>query len=432
MARAEYNYSQRYVRTSNVSGMRAMGRFELDARNSTEYGLLRAYTRVDFGRRTGSLTSATGNNQGYNFTGGVLPFGVSNINQQIDISRAFVQLGGFTAGRTVSFFGFYNADLEYVGVTLGDGLVTQVFAYTATFGQGFSATLSIEDPNERRGALGYAGANSYMTISGAGTGTNYTYYNYGGAIMPEIVGALRVDQSWGSAQLSGAIHQIRSAGAAQSNTTSILPLATSGAGYQTAGLGGDTDYGFAIQAGVKFNLPMIAAGDALYLQGTYTNGASSYIITSAPGNNGGGTVGAGKLTVALPDAVITGTQANANLSTVTAWGLTAGLNHYWTPTIRQAIFGTYGQLDVPGAASAAAGGNTLVTNPLRNATYWAIGSNVIWSPIKGLDLGLEVNYQSLSAAGAPMNANVSKVQAVGGTVSEGSAITSRIRVQRTF
>jgi hypothetical protein len=56
---------------------------------------------------------------------------------------------------------------------------------------------------------------------------------------------------------------------------------------------------------------------------------------------------------------------------------------------------------------------------------------VIWSPIRGLDIGAEINYQSLSGSGQSY-ANQSKVQAVGGTINEGSAITSRIRVQRSF
>jgi hypothetical protein len=69
----------------------------------------------------------------------------------------------------------------------------------------------------------------------------------------------------------------------------------------------------------------------------------------------------------MPDAVITGTQAAPSLSTVQVWGLTAGLLHYWSPTIRQALFGSYGQIDIPGAASVAAGGVTLASNGRRDS-----------------------------------------------------------------
>ena len=58
--RFEYNYAPSFARSGNFTGMRSLGRFEIDARNSTEFGLLRAYTRVDFARRTGALTTGTG------------------------------------------------------------------------------------------------------------------------------------------------------------------------------------------------------------------------------------------------------------------------------------------------------------------------------------------------------------------------------------
>jgi len=72
--RFDYQYATQYNRSGNFTGMRSLGRFELDARNSTEWGLLRAYTRIDFARRTGNIHSGSGVRQGSAFTGSGVDF----------------------------------------------------------------------------------------------------------------------------------------------------------------------------------------------------------------------------------------------------------------------------------------------------------------------------------------------------------------------
>ncbi|MBS7804346.1 porin [Rhizobiales bacterium TNE-4] len=406
--RFEYGFSPAFNRTSNVFGMRALGRFELDARTSTEYGLLRAYTRVNFARRTGGqLYSGTQVRIGTAYTGTGYAY-TGNTQTHIDIDRAFIQFGGLTAGRAVSFFGFYNGDLELIGTTAGDGLVTNLAAYTATFGSGFSATLSVEDPLERRNAYVYANGTSGAILSAT------TAAQYGGAIMPDFVLALRADQSWGSAQLSGMIHQVRTAGLAAT------------AGVINGNAVGSADYGWALNAGVKVNLPMLAKGDAFYLQGTYSQGASTTVLANPQGWGSAGS-GVGRLSILTPDAVVT---ANGQTSLVSIWGITAAMLHYWTPTIRQGLFASYVGSDVPAAAFVGAGG-TATTNTLVNAQYWTVGTNVIWSPIKGLDIGAEVNYLQLNTDNN-INGNQAKYTTVGATYSEGSAVVGRIRIQRDF
>jgi hypothetical protein len=411
--RFEYGYSPAFNRTSNVMGMRALGRFELDARTSTEYGLLRAYTRVNFARRTGGqLYSGTQIRIGTAFTGTAQSYS-GNTQTHIDIDRAFIQFGGLTAGRAVSFFGFYNGDLEMIGTTAGDGTITNLLAYTASFGSGFSATLSLEDPLERRNAYVYANGTSSAILAG---GTTPTAAQYGGASMPDFVLALRADQSWGSAQLSGLLHQVRTAGLA----------ATPGQINGAAGAPADTEYGWALNAGVKINLPMLAKGDAFYLQGTYGQGASTTVLANPAGWGSAGN-GVGRVSVLVPDAVISNT---GQTSLVTTWGITAAMLHYWTPTIRQGLFGSYIGTEVPSSAFTAAGG-AATANTLTNAQYWTIGTNVIWSPIRGLDIGAEVNYLQINTDNR-INGNQAKYTAVGATYNEGSAVIGRIRIQRDF
>src|SRR5262249_8321590 len=122
-----------------------------------------------------------------------------------------------------------------------------LMAYTATLGNGVSATIAAEDTTSRRGALWDAGTNALAigafpgpntwgeiaspnTCPAAGgvtsdqniaTGTltiaaapfsvsgSCATGDYAAESVPDIVGQLRVDQAWGVAQVSGAVHQVR-------------------------------------------------------------------------------------------------------------------------------------------------------------------------------------------------------------------------------
>ena len=84
-------------------------------------------------------------------------------------------------------------------------------AYTASFGGGFTATLSAESP----GTVGASGGGTqqnggyFNTNSGPQAGTfNPALIQYGGQKWPDIVGALHVKQGWGEAQVSGVIHNV--------------------------------------------------------------------------------------------------------------------------------------------------------------------------------------------------------------------------------
>src|SRR5690349_5115190 len=86
--RADYIYVEPETRADDATGFRARGRIQLDARTATAYGLLRTFVRFEMTRDTGSYGfSATSPN----------------------VAEAFIQFGGLTAGRAVSFFD--NGDL---------------------------------------------------------------------------------------------------------------------------------------------------------------------------------------------------------------------------------------------------------------------------------------------------------------------------------
>ncbi|MBL7406030.1 porin, partial [Escherichia coli] len=87
--------------------------------------------------------------------------------------KAFIQFAGITAGRASSFFDFYAHDFENLGNTLGsDVAATNQLAYTATLGNGLSATISAEDPVFRRSVI------FSQTINPAGVTVNANLANF--------------------------------------------------------------------------------------------------------------------------------------------------------------------------------------------------------------------------------------------------------------
>ncbi len=177
-----------------------------DTRTQTEYGTLRSYFIVATTATNGQTINAgfpggpgVGNNPGGS---GTAPYTALWSN------AAFIQFAGFTAGKTASFFDFdlqpYSNQTNVWGSNYAGGGI-DVFAYTAQFGNGMSASLSAEQPYGRRmsitnGAIGVV-PNGGLTIGGTG--------QYGNQEVPDIVGNLRIDQTWGSAQVMGAYHQLR-------------------------------------------------------------------------------------------------------------------------------------------------------------------------------------------------------------------------------
>ncbi len=332
-----------------------------DARANTEYGLLRAFgqMRAYRGAFSGAFSS-----QGLVNSGA----GQSPRASQLNLDRAFIQFAGFTFGFSASFFNFYQGDVQMTGNFAATARGTTVLAYTASFGSGFSATVSLEDNMYRRYSNGdvFTATGLQRPLSGAGGMT------YAGQQIPDVVANLRVDQGWGSVQVMGALHQLRDFGFAGAQNA---PTASAG-----------SKWGWAVGAGLRLNLDMLARGDVLWLQAVYSDGALDYAFGTA--NQGGDrqTIsGAGNLAGVnsfgsqIRDAAVIG----GVITTTKAWSIAAGFRHFWTPALRSAIFGGYSNIDQP----------TLST--LNDIRYWNVGVNTIWSPVRNLDLGLEVVYHNI-------------------------------------
>ncbi|MEL6060735.1 MULTISPECIES: porin [unclassified Methylobacterium] len=468
-ARFEGGYMPSYSRGSGVgdtSGYQGRLRINLDARTQTAYGTLRAFVRLDAGARTGYSGIGTSGTQArigqaYNATG-VDENG--RAQQFVNVDKAFIQFAGLTAGRASSFFDFYAHDFEFSGATAGSDVAsTNLFAYTATFGNGLSATLSVEDPVYRRTPIftptGPSGTIASPVVVGYNSKGVPTVV---GAIdsvqrerLPDFVGALRLDQAWGSAQLSAATHEL--------NVGNIGTTPVSGANAAVAHT--RSIQAWAVQGGLKVNAPFIAPGDALYLQGAYADGAQLYTGYSAftgSYQQSAATIQGQKFAQYFSDATIN--PFTGQLQTSQTVSAVASYLHYWSPEWRSAFFGSYGEQNFAKTARFSQGlvANLVTPSPASNAigvpgtrffqlsqalrdTYqFVAGASLIWSPVKDLDIGVEGFYtqiglkngraidQDKSPTAYANVAGINNGTFVPRTATQDSISQIRFRVQRDF
>ena len=315
--------------------------------------------------------------------------------------RAFLQFAGFTVGKTLSFFDIftYNGAYSYHNArTTGDTTISNgvtVWAYTADFGSGFSATLSMEDPGgHQRAPVVDATAAGFFAVNGAITGDTAFAQNAGnGFRLPDIVANLRVDQAWGFAGVSAVVHE---AGGAYFGTANNV-----GNGHPADRLG------WAFAGGAKFNLP---GGDMIGFNACYAEGASGYCTNqgSMQVYNASTSVGAAWIT----DGVFT-TGTNVELTRV--WSAIAAYEHFWTPRWRTSWFGGYVNVDyndtatgilnsglVAGSVCARpfagiVGNLSALSANIGNScnpdySFYEIGSRTQWNPVPQLDIGFELLY----------------------------------------
>src|SRR5262249_4793020 len=104
--------------------------------------------------------------------------------------------------------------------------------------------------------------------------------DYASQQVPDIVSSLRVDQAWGSAQVSGAIHQVRGNfyGNDTQSTISLGPAAFTGVQPDARG-------GWAVAGGDAVILPW-NAGDKFWIEGAVGEGTPCYVGFCQDGGNG--------------------------------------------------------------------------------------------------------------------------------------------------
>jgi hypothetical protein len=435
---------------SNEYNMRARWTTSIDVRTQTEYGTLRAYSRAGFQTTTGEST------QGRIYT-----------------ERGFIQFAGFTFGKSQSYFDFFGGAFcygcSYTGAASMTGAAgTLLAAYTATFGNGFTATISLEDQFMRRNGIWDASndaTNALVISNQPGPAVVQDSYNpvainmgdHAATGIPDVVGSLRVDQAWGSAQIAGALHQLR-AGYYGNNTT--------GAGANVAGvnmsfLSPNDAYGWAVMGGVVLNLPW-NKGDKFYVEATFCEGAGAYCgmdgSISGKNNTFGRFNGANVAAAWAMDSVF-GTLVSTNGPTgqqlTRFFSITGAFEHYWTPALRTDLWGSYTAADYNdiattlfcsspqspvrrlGAPNTPLTGATVVAGCDPDWNIWAVGVRTIWNPAPQFDIGLDVFYTRLETKSDPTQVVLNFAGAGGRPVgvyfpSSENVWGSILRLQRNF
>jgi len=433
--RADYLYLEPFRRDFDATGFRARGRINFDVRQATEYGLLRTFVRFQIQRNTGTFVT-----RGQAALSSSGPFLGSEPTFLAELDQGYIQFGGLTAGRVQSFYDFWANDDIFTTLLGVSDTKNEVLAYTATFGNGWSATIAIEDGTERRAialpgttavATGFDQVDPFQLAPQA--------FTPGGERMPDVVGNIRVEQAWGAAQLSAALHELRPTNLLVTNNAGDFAVRLPGSALAGDDVIGnvDSEYGFAIQGGVRFNLPMIAAGDQLWLQASFASGALGY-------TNVDDFTAARAGTIRLNQNEATINPVTGELERTDSFSVSGKFLHYWLPNLRSNIFGAYSEIDYDASASLAGVDpvtGTVVNFGFNDLRIYEAGANLIWSPVKGLDIGVEGVYRRLDPKGRQPEEFGQTIFANGvGNVpsplfvsrSSQDAWEARLRIQRDF
>jgi hypothetical protein len=353
----------------------------LDAVSNTAYGPLVAHGEYQF-----------------NFSSGFDNLGAASDG---GINRAYVTWAGLTAGKANSFFAFTGGGYGYANFFSADRQgfnQPDLLAYTASFGGGFAATISLESA----GNLTQVGAqgNGQAFYPGSNVGYLGSAAN-GGNRIPDIVGALSVHQAWGRAQVSGVGHNVR----AQS----------------LMGDGANLDkWGYGIDAGLEFNIPGFA-GSMIGVTGSWARNATIYsgLIDGMWGDplqqvNGNGQG------LALADAFANG---NGTWATPTAWSVTGYASFAVSPTVTLQAEGSYGEIRWNG---------TTPITLLSNSKSFIVGGVAHYDPVKNLDFEVELLYQGTTTAQPTGYAASGAPNFTSAWQSKSDGFAARFQVNRAF
>jgi hypothetical protein len=372
----------------------------LDTRTNTAYGVLRGYVELQIDTGNGF-----DNNTG---PAGTAPFAFGS---QSYVNLAYVQWAGITAGKAPSFFSFFGGGEGWDNIYSPDqqGFNQPIqFAYTATFGGGFSATIAAVSP-------------APLGASGPGNNENINTASFGERA-PDIVGNLRLDQSWGSLQISGAAHEVHvfetdpGAGAVPGPVGALVPAPST-----------DT-WGWAFNAGGKLNLPTFGPGDFIQAQFTYTKNAMVYSGITVDGGCGSWT-GNG-LAMTCGDTYYAGLTPGGTpvWATPTTWTVGATMEHHFNP---------YFSLD-PEISYANLHWSNSQGQLSNNANSWIGGVVGHWDPVPQLDFELDLLYQATHQS-TPGNWGAGSIVNTAGVIvapaafkSNNDGFTGRLQISRSW
>jgi hypothetical protein len=440
--RADYGYNVTGARTANYAAgagaqdrttnnysTRHRGSFSVDTRTQTAYGTLRTFQTHHMQNENGS--------------------------ESTNIARAFIQWGGFTFGRTVSFTD-HEGSLGDSGMrslhqtqnqsdTGANG--TNQIAYTWQLGNGI--TLNVGADERRVKSL----VNLSVPTTFAGGGT----LNSGAAVGLEPISArdgnnhpnpwvsLRINQAWGRASVAvianhneGAYY---GAGAAPvpcaQQTPPLSMVGNTNCGHP------DGKWGFAVISGTEIKLDMLSPGSRLGAYFNYGVGASAYGGGSnlvSPGLYGSGNeVALGFIT----DGVFLN---NGSIQQTTTWTAGGGFEYFWTRNFSSTIYGNYTEVSYNDTVNA---GRLWCTAGIQGAgftkttgacdfgfKYWTVGTHHDWFPLPGLRFAVDVMYTGIDSNMSGETISIVRTQGarVPGvyTIKDLGIVSTIFRAQRTW
>ncbi len=377
--------------SQNKFGSETRGRIDLDARTATAYGTVQAVTSIRLARTTGVLANS---GQAKDPANGTSLVTINSSAPGSTLEAAYIRFAGFTFGNAKDNFAFMPSIFYGAGHWPSFANGTNMIGYTAVLGGGLSGTLAIQDPAYTAGKP--------IDANAAGD----PYYSYRN--VPQINARIDWDQSWGTLSAKAA---------------TLSYKLVDGAGTPATPAYDKTKQVWAAGLGAKINLPMIAAGDALYLDGNYADGMTEYTInwgsfkSSDTARNVGGYA-------FNPPSVVMYTNS---VETVKSWNLAANFQHWFAPQHRTTFLATYGAWTAPTSAK------TAVWNGkgyFGNGTVWNVGAQYAFVPTANFEIGIEALYARVrqDVAGAAIAPSTSL------TVFKktDSNWTGRVRAERTF
>jgi hypothetical protein len=432
-------------RTVSPLSTRGRANIAMDTRTQTQYGTLRTLTSLQYQNE--------------------------NQSESFNVARAFIQWAGFTFGRMQSFSDTWslndswNLEQQQTGSDTGANGVNGI-AYTFELGNGITFTAGADE--RRTKSLTNLSVNSVLKV-----GAEPTDY-HAGETYPDPYLSLRADQAWGYVAVSGGVHNVNATYYTQSGTAASL--ATSGVpGYSctAAGFAGGVGaantplascghpsdkVGFFLMGGGEVKLPVLGAGDRMGANARFAEGASGF----GEGSNLGSTAlfNAGNslaMSWASDGVFVNG----SGIELTTSWGVSAGYEHHWTPTLWSGVFAGYSAVsydsqaktyfgDAIGCTATGSGAakqtsvnntGTGATNCNPNFQYLEVGYRTTWQPAPGFYFALESLYtyvwtgfggDTLNLSNAGANPVIGARPAGFYNISNQGIWEELFRVQRTF
>ena len=341
---------QQSANVQSTTGFFQRARLRVDARTPTSMGVARTFIALRAENTSGLRNVSATDKSAYTMS--------DSSATVIKIDTAFVQWAGFTFGQGLENY-FMMPSNPFGGAAYafyGTSGVKEV-AYTADFGGGLTGTLAIEDQKD----FNY----SQTAFTQPATAAN-------------IVANLRMDQAWGFAALSAMV------GNNSLNNTVI---------DNNVGNQGQTTYGaYSVGATVSYKLPMIAAGDQVWFTTNYAKGmlgglmGSGGISTLGGVNRLLGGVVRVDANVVQTGGVVGNSVTPATYGSTSGWNVATEYVHYWAPQWRSLVSAGYISLSPPTSSVATTWGAGKI---------WEVSGNLIYSPIKDMDIGLELQYANL-------------------------------------